>query len=167
MSAETQPTEVADKLVVTMDYTLTVDGEVVDSSKEEGPLAYLHGYDNIIPGLERQLTGLKVGDKKSVVVAPQDGYGEHDEEAVMEVPRDQFPSEIPLEPGIELHVTDEDGDTMHATILEVTEDMVVLDTNHPLADQELHFEVTILSLRAASEEELSHGHVHGEHGHHH
>ncbi len=167
MSAETQPTQVADKLVVTIDYTLTVEGEEVDSSREEGPLTYLHGYGNIISGLEKALVGLKVGDQKQVTVTPEDGYGEYDEEAVMEVPRDQFPAEIPLEPGIELHITDEDNETMHAIILEVGDDIVVLDTNHPLADQELNFDVTIVSLRTATKEELAHGHVHGEGGHHH
>lgn len=167
MSAEKQPNSVADDVVVTMDYSLTVEGEVIDSSKDEGPLSFLQGHGNIIPGLERELAGMKVGESKKVVVAAKDGYGEYDEEAVMEVPRDQFPDEIPLEQGIELHVTDEDGDIVHAVITDVREKTVVLDTNHPLADAELHFDIKILGLRAPTSEELSHGHVHGEGGHHH
>jgi FKBP-type peptidyl-prolyl cis-trans isomerase SlyD len=167
MNADNQPQSVADDVVVSIDYSLTVNGEVIDSSKEEGPLAFLQGHGNIIPGLERELAGMHVGDNKKVVVAPKDGYGEYDDAAVMEVPRGQFPAEIPLEKGVELHVTDEDGDSVHAVIVEVREDAVVLDTNHPLADETLHFDVTVVGLRAATAEELAHGHVHGDHGHHH
>jgi FKBP-type peptidyl-prolyl cis-trans isomerase SlyD len=167
MSADKQPGMVADDVVVSIEYSLTVNGEVIDSSKEEGPLAFLQGHHNIIPGLERELAGMKVGESKNVVVAAKDGYGEYDDAAVMEVPRDQFPAEIPMEQGIELHVTDEDGDSVHAVIVDVREDTVVLDTNHPLADEELHFDVKVVALRAATSEELAHGHVHGDHGHHH
>ena len=167
MTDENKPTEVAENLAVTIDYVLTVDGEIMDSSEEDGPLDYLHGHSNIIPGLERELTGMKVGDTKKVVVSPAEGYGELDPEAVLEVPRDEFPDDVPLEPGIELEVTDTEGDIMFATIVEVDEENIVLDTNHPLAGQELHFEVTIVGLRSATEEELAHGHVHSGHEHHH
>jgi FKBP-type peptidyl-prolyl cis-trans isomerase SlyD len=83
---------VQDGLVVSMDYKLTVDGEVLDSSDEAGPLQFLAGYGNIIPGLENEMMGMKIGDSKDVVVKPEDGYGEFDEEAFMDVPRTEFPA---------------------------------------------------------------------------
>jgi FKBP-type peptidyl-prolyl cis-trans isomerase SlyD len=165
MTKEEKPIQVADGIIVTMDYVLTVDGEEIDSSKEEGPLAYLQGADNIIPGLERELEGMKIGESKKVTVAPEDGYGEIDPEGITEVSIDEFPEEIPLEPGVELELTDTDGEEMFATIIEVSEDTVTLDTNHPLAGKTLHFEVTIVDLRHASNEEIAHGHAHFGNGH--
>jgi FKBP-type peptidyl-prolyl cis-trans isomerase SlyD len=159
-------TQVADNVVITIDYTLTVDGEILDSSEEEGPLEYLQGHHNIIPGLERELAGMKVGESKKVTVAPADGYGEIDDEAIVDVPLNEFPENMPLEVGIELEVTDKDENIMLATIVEVGKDAVKLDTNHPLAGKTLHFEVSVLDLRAATEEELTHGHVHSHGGHH-
>ncbi len=164
MSDEKTPAQVADDVVVSMDYTLTVDGEVLDSSAEEGPLDYLQGHGNIIRGLEREMTGMKVGDSKSVKVQAADGYGETDPEAVMDVPMSEFPDDVPVKVGVELHLRDKDGDEIFAKILEVRKDSVKLDTNHPLAGKELHFEVKVVGLRAATAEELSHGHVHS-HGH--
>ncbi|MDH5605919.1 MAG: peptidylprolyl isomerase [Anaerolineae bacterium] len=164
--SDNNPVEVADRVVVGIEYTLTVEGEVLDSSEEDGPLEYLQGFHNIIPGLEKELAGMKVGESKSVVVQPEDGYGEYDEDALMDVPRSEFPESIPLEEGVELHVTDEDGDELLTTIVEVGDETVILDANHPLAGKELNFEVKVISLREASEEEISHGHVHsGGHDH--
>jgi FKBP-type peptidyl-prolyl cis-trans isomerase SlyD len=165
MSKADKPTQAADDLVVTIEYTLTVDGEIVDSSEEGGPLDYLQGHANIIPGLEREIEGMKIGDNKKVVVAPEDGYGLVEPDAVLEVDRGEFPDDVPVEVGVELEITDDDGDMMFATIVEIGSDVVVLDTNHPLAGKELHFDVTIVDLREASDEELAHGHVH--HGGHH
>ena len=105
---------------------------------------------------------MKVGDKKSITVKPQDGYGDVDPEAFMEVPRAEFPAEIPLEIGTELELRDEDDEVMLATIKEVSKEVIRLDFNHPLAGQTLVFDVEILDLRAADEEELAHGHAHGE-----
>ena len=161
MSTE-KPSQVADDLVVTIEYELTVDGEIVDSSAEEGPLEYLHGYQNIIPGLEAELLGLKVGDSKTVVVPPAGGYGDYDEDEVVEVEIDEFPEDLPLEVGLELEVADDDGFIMLVTVLEVGDETVKLDANHPLAGKDLHFKVKVLAMRAATEEELEHGHVHGE-----
>jgi FKBP-type peptidyl-prolyl cis-trans isomerase SlyD len=160
MNKADKPTQAADDLVVTIEYTLMVDGEVVDSSEEAGPLDYLHGHANIIPGLEREIAGMKIGESKKVMVAPEDGYGLIEPEAVLEVDREEFPDDVPVEVGIELEITDDDGDMMFATIIEVGKKVVTLDTNHPLAGKELHFEVTVVDLRAASEEEIEHGHVH-------
>ena len=157
---------VQDGFVVSMDYKLTVDGEVLDSSEDAGPLQFLAGYGNIVPGLEREMAGMKIGESKDVVVAPADGYGEFDEEAFMEVPRNEFPSDLQLEEGIELNVTDEDGQNQYARVENITDESVRLDFNHPLAGAELHFTVKVVALRDPTKEELDHGHVHEE-GHNH
>ena len=157
---------VKDGLVVSMDYKLTVDGEVLDSSEEAGPLQFLAGYGNIVPGLEREMAGMKIGESKDVVVTPADGYGEFDDEAFMDVPRNEFPSDLKLEEGIELNVTDEDGQNQYARVENITDESVRLDFNHPLAGAELHFTVKVVALRDPTKEELDHGHVHEE-GHNH
>ncbi len=156
---------VQDGQIVAMDYTLWVDGEVVDTSEGSDPIEFLQGAGNIIPGLESQLYGMTIGDSKDVLVASQDGYGEVDEDAFAEVPRSQFPSDIPMEPGIELQVRDDTGHVMSARIDGVDGDIVRLDFNHPLAGKELRFAVKIAGIREATEEELEHGHAHGDHDH--
>ena len=153
-------------LVVSMEYTLSVDGEVLDSSKDAGPLQFLAGHDNIVPGLEREMVGMKIGESKDVLVLPQDGYGEFDEEAFMEVPRGEFPADMELETGLELNVTDEDGQHQLAFVESFNDKTVRLDFNHPLAGAELRFNVKVVGLRDPTKEELDHGHVHEE-GHHH
>ena len=156
------PPQVAKDLVVSLTYTLRVDGNVVDEADRDEPMLYLHGHQNIVSGLETALTGMKVGETKSVVVKAKNGYGEYDEDAVEIVRRAEFPDEIPLEAGVEIVIEDEEGDEVSATIVEVTKDKVTLDLNHPLAGKELHFDVTILDVRSATEEELEHGHAHYE-----
>ncbi len=153
---------VQDNTVVSLDYVLKVDGGVVDQSEQDEPIQFIQGQGQILPGLERQLYGMTVGDSKSVVVSPAEGYGEPDNEAYAEVPRDQFPSEIPLETGVALQVRDQEGQVLDAYIVEVRDDSVRLNFNHPLAGKELHFQVKVVDLRDATEEELSHGHVHEE-----
>jgi len=153
-------------VVVSMEYTLQVDGEEIDSSKGQDPLQFLVGYGNIISGLEREMTGMKVGDSKDVVIQPEDAYGEYDDEAFMEVPRDQFPQDMPVEEGLELSVRDDQGQSRYARIDIVEGDTVTLNFNHPLAGDELHFSVKVVNLREPTEEELEHGHVHDD-GHHH
>jgi FKBP-type peptidyl-prolyl cis-trans isomerase SlyD len=156
---------VQDGQVVGMEYTLHVDGEILDSSKDHGPMEYLHGSGNIIPGLERELTGMGIGESKKVIVAPVDGYGEFDSNALVHVMRSQIPENIPMVLGTEIQVTDQQGHEMTARIDGVEDDSVRLDFNHPLAGKELKFDVKIVSLREPTEEELDHGHVHG--GEHH
>jgi FKBP-type peptidyl-prolyl cis-trans isomerase SlyD len=153
--------------VVTMEYTLHVDGEMLDSSKENGPLEFLAGYNNIISGLEREMIGMKVGEDKNVVVAPKDGYGEIDSKAFMEMKRSEFPQEIPVEVGVELNMSDKEGNQRYARIDSVSSDLVRLDLNHPLAGRELHFIVKVVGLREPTQEELQHGHVHVGGGHQH
>ncbi|MBK9207594.1 MAG: peptidylprolyl isomerase [Anaerolineales bacterium] len=157
---------VQDGLVVSMDYKLTVDGEVLDSSDDAGPLQFLAGYGNIVPGLESEMIGMKVGESKDVVVKPEDGYGEFDDDAFMDVPRNEFPADMEIEEGVELNVTDEDGQNQYARVDSITKETVRLDFNHPLAGAELHFSVKVVALRDPTEEELDHGDVHEE-GHHH
>lgn len=156
-----EPTTIVDDVVVTMEYTLKVKGEVIDSSDGSDPLEYLQGHQNIVPGLERELYGLTVGQTKQVTVLPADGYGEVDMDAFLEISRNEFPDDIPLEVGVELDLRDEDGEIMSATISKLDGDMVQLDLNHPLAGETLDFDVKIVGLRSATEEELEHGHVHG------
>jgi FKBP-type peptidyl-prolyl cis-trans isomerase SlyD len=160
MNENNKPTVVADDVVVSLEYTLTVDGEVVDSTEGIEPISFLQGYENIIPGLERELYGLKIGDSKKVHVTAKDAYGEIDPEAVVEVPRKDIPKDIPLKPGVELQVTNEDGELLDAVIVSVSKEMVRLDFNHPLAGKDLNFAVTVVDLREAEPEELEHGHVH-------
>ena len=157
---------VQDGMVITLDYVLTVDGEIIDQSSDAGPIEFLQGYGEIVSGLERALYGMAVGDSKQIAVAAADGYGEVDEEDYAVIPRTEFPDEVPLEVGVELQLRDQDGDVFDAFIEEVREESVLLNFNHPLAGKELHFSVTLVDLRDASEEELDHGHVHGEHHHH-
>jgi FKBP-type peptidyl-prolyl cis-trans isomerase SlyD len=153
--------KIEDGQVVSMDYTLHVEGEVVDTSNGREPLEFIQGTGNIIPGLERELYGMVVGDSKKVSVAPADAYGELDPEAYADVPRAEFPDNIPLEKGIEIQVRDESNHPMSARIDTVTDEIVKLDFNHPLAGKTLDFNVLIVALRGASPVELDHGHVHG------
>lgn len=152
--------KVQDGHVVSMEYTLKVDGVVTDSSEGRDPLEYVHGAGNIIPGLEREMTGMAVGDSKDVQVAAADGYGEQDDSAFMDVPRDQFPGEIPMKIGTELQVQNQAGQPMYARIDTVGEKSVRLNFNHPLAGKNLQFNVKVVGLRDATPEEKEHGHVH-------
>jgi len=157
---------VEDGMVVSMEYTLHVDGELLDSSDGQGPLQFLAGYGNIIPGLEEEMRGMKIGDSKDVVVEPKNGYGEYDDEAFMKVPRTDFPKDMPMEVDTELTVRDEEGNSRYARVDSIEDDNVTLNFNHPLAGDELRFHVKVVALRDPTEEELEHGHVHEE-GHHH
>jgi FKBP-type peptidyl-prolyl cis-trans isomerase SlyD len=162
MNAPLKPSVIADDVVVTLDYTLTVDGEVVDSTAGIDPISFLQGYENILPGLENELNGLKIGDQKKVFITAKDAYGEIDADSIVDVPRADIPKDIPLKPGIELQVSNEDGELMDAVITSISKDSVRLDFNHPLAGKDLNFEVTVVDLRAAEAEEIEHGHVHGD-----
>jgi FKBP-type peptidyl-prolyl cis-trans isomerase SlyD len=158
---------VVDDLVVSLDYVLQLDdGEVIDTSQDQEPLEYLQGRGQIVPGLEQAVYGMAVGEKKDVVVAPADGYGERDPEAYEMVDRDVFPADLNLEPGMGLGMRDDEGQALVAYVAEVRPDGVVLDFNHPLAGETLHFNVQIAGLRSATSEELEHGHAH-EPGHEH
>lgn len=153
---------VAENVVVSLDYILTLDNdEVVDQSEKDAPLVYLHGYKNIVPGLESELTGMSIGDKKQVTVTPELGYGDRDPESLAEYPRDTFPDTLALEVGEPIPMRDsESGESFQAYITEIHPETIMLDFNHPLAGETLHFKVKIAGLREPTSEELSHGHVH-------
>ena len=160
MSENTKLSQVTDDLVVTMDYTLTVDGEIVDSSNGGGAIRFVQGHGEIIPGLERQLNGLALGENQTFTVSAKEGYGEYEEDRLIDIPREEFPESIPLELGVHLRMKDEEGNPLQARIHEITDDFVKLNFNHVLAGKELQFDVTIVELRPATPEELKHGHVH-------
>jgi FKBP-type peptidyl-prolyl cis-trans isomerase SlyD len=152
---------VADGLVVSLAYTLRLDdGEEIDSASSNDPLTYLHGAQNIIPGLEQALTGLKIGDARQVSVNPVDAYGDVDPEAFELVPYDAFPADVDLEEGMGLQMVDERGRRMDAYISELRDEGALLDLNHPLAGETLHFDVEIVGLRRATTDEIAHGHSH-------
>jgi FKBP-type peptidyl-prolyl cis-trans isomerase SlyD len=154
--------------VVTFHYVLRNDsGSVIDRSQTDAPLEYLHGSGAIVPGLERALEGKAAGEKLKVAVPPEDGYGARDPNGRQEFPRDDFPEDLMIEPGMQLMVENEEGDEVPVWVLSVDARRVTLDLNHPLAGEKLHFEVDVVSIRDATAEELEHGHPHGPDGHHH
>ncbi|MCK9532402.1 MAG: peptidylprolyl isomerase [Gammaproteobacteria bacterium] len=159
--------QITAKKVVTIDYTLTDEqGQVIDSSQGRDPLAYLHGFSNIIPGLESALEGRTSGDALNVKVAPTEAYGERDDALIQSVSRDLFEDANELEVGMRFQSVSEDGVRL-VTVVDVTDDTVTVDANHPLAGVTLTFDVTVVDVRDANDEELEHGHVHGPEGHHH
>lgn len=152
---------------VFFNYTLTDDaGNVLDKSPEGQPLAYLHGHNNIIPGLEKQLEGKSAGDKLTAVVEPADAYGERHLEAIQTIPREQFKGVDKIEVGMQFQ-SQAEGQVMSVVVTEVTDDQITVDGNHPLAGKQLTFDVEIADVRQATEEEIAHGHIHGEGGVHH
>lgn len=152
--------------VVSIHYELSNDaGEILDASTEGEPLVYLHGAQNIIPGLEKQLAGKKVGDSLKVKVQPEDGYGVRQAELIQQVPRDAFPDPDNLALGMRFSA-DSDGGHVSVVVTELTDALATVDGNHPLAGVVLNFDVSVADIRAATDEEISHGHVH-QHGHHH
>lgn len=152
--------------VVSFHYTLTnANGDVLDQSQDH-PMPYLHGAGNIIPGLEKELAGKSVGDKLTVNVPAAEAYGEYHEQLVNDVPREAFQGVDVIEPGMQFQANTPEG-VQVITVKAVNGDLVTVDANHPLAGQDLNFDVEIVEVRDATEEEQAHGHVHGVGGHHH
>jgi FKBP-type peptidyl-prolyl cis-trans isomerase SlyD len=160
LSTNSNQNKVANDLVVSMDYELTVDGEMIDATDPGEPLEFIQGYENIIPGLEKAIDGMSVGETKEVLVKAAEAYGEYDPDGFMEVPKAEFPEEIPLEIGLEISVTNDEGEELSAFIEEISLETITLNFNHPLAGKDLQFKVEILGLREATKEELEHGHLH-------
>jgi FKBP-type peptidyl-prolyl cis-trans isomerase SlyD len=159
---------IEDGKVVGIDYRLHLgDGEVVDESSPGDPLTYIQGQGQIVPGLEKALEGLAVGDEKQVVVSPGDGYGEHDARGVQEVPRGAFPEGATPEVGQQYYAHGQDGEPIPFLVREVGPGTIKVDFNHPLAGKTLHFDVKVREVRAPTPEELEHGHAHGPEGHEH
>lgn len=158
---------IAKDSVALFHYTLTNDkGEVLDSSSGSDPLAYLHGSGNIIPGLEKALEGKAKGDKLKVTVAPEEAYGKQDPALIQQVPRRAFQGVGDIQPGMSFSTQGPQG-PMRVVVTKILGDMVTIDGNHALAGETLTFDVEITDVRAATQEELDHGHVHGAGGHHH
>jgi len=144
---------------VTIDYKLTdTEGNLIDSSETSAPLTYLHGHGQIVPGLEKELTGLEPGAHVKVNVPAAEGYGERDESRIMEVPKNQLPPDVM--PGALLRAQLGDGQLVTLLVVEVGEETAKLDPNHPLAGKDLVFEVTIKKIEHPTAEELAHGHCH-------
>jgi FKBP-type peptidyl-prolyl cis-trans isomerase SlyD len=148
---------------VSLDYTLhDDDGDLLDSSAGDGdadgdeshPIDYVHGYGMLVPGLEAALVGLEIGDEREIVVSAEDGYGEHDEDLVLEVERSEFPDPTKVAPGDEFIAESPDGDDVPMRVVEVKADSVIVDANHPLAGLALHYKVRVLVVRSATEEEI-------------
>jgi FKBP-type peptidyl-prolyl cis-trans isomerase SlyD len=157
---------VAKGKTVTLRYRLTdEDGKLLDDSGDEG-MDYLHGADNIVPGLEKELLGHVVGDKLSVVVSPEDGYGKR-VGGPKKLARDAFPDDAELEEGMQFLADGPSGQQFPVWVIGLTDTEVEVDANHPLAGTTLKFDVEILAIRPATSEELAHGHPHGPDGHHH
>jgi FKBP-type peptidyl-prolyl cis-trans isomerase SlyD len=156
---------ITDGAVVEMHFKLHVDGQQVDSSDHD-PIAYLHGAGNVVPGLERALTGKAVGDRVQVAVAPEEAYGPRRDLDTFRIPRSDLPPGVDLAPGMSLGGEDDQGNVIPFWIVDVDAEGIVVDGNHPLAGKTLNFDVTIVSVRAASQDELEHGHPHGPHGAH-
>jgi len=153
--------------VVTLNYTLKDDdGNVIDQSSDAS-FVYLHGASNIVPGLENALQGKASGDEFSVAVQPEEGYGVRDDTRVQAVPRAMFDDDAEIAPGMQFHAQGPDGGQLVVTVMQVEDDQVTVDGNHPLAGVILNFDVSVVDVRDATREEIDHGHVHGAGGHHH
>ena len=147
--------------VVTVHYHLTnAAGQVIESSRGRDPLTYLHGAGTLLASLERALTGLDVGATTTVELAPAEAYGEHDATKVETLPRSAFAQVPHLAVGMHLEGQDAHGQTFTVRVLEIREDTVVIDANHPLAGETLTFAMEVLAIREATADELTHGHVH-------
>lgn len=148
---------------VAIHYTLKDnEGETLDSSAGQEPLEYLQGHHNLVPGLEKALEGMVSGDKKQVSVAAAEGYGEHDENLVQDVPRDMFAGIEKIEVGMEFQVQSQEGHQHAVEVVKVAEDVITIDGNHTLAGETLNFDIEIVSVREATKDEIEHGHIHGE-----
>jgi FKBP-type peptidyl-prolyl cis-trans isomerase SlyD len=154
--------------VVTMNFTLTDDeGNVLDTTDHGGPFSYLSGSNNILPKLEEAIDSMIIGTKKQISLVSTDAYGNYNEEIVQVVGKENFPEDFELEVGLSYVASNPDGVQMPFVITEVRDEDVTIDFNHPLAGKNLNFNVELLDVRDATQEELSHGHVHGPDGHHH
>ena len=164
----TDATTIADGMVVQFHYTLTdPDGNVIDSSAGSDPLTYLHGADNIVDGLEKELVGRVVGDTFDAVVPAREGYGEKEGPGPQPIPLSTFPEGVDVMPGMHFIASDESGQEIMLWVIKIEGEDAFVDVNHPLAGIELHFGVEVVGIRDATEEEVAHGHPHGEGGHQH
>jgi len=155
------PDIVAQDMVVSLDYSLMVDDQLIDSSDGYGPLQFIQGHRNIIPGLEKELFGMQIGESREIIVQPAEGYGEYDANAFVDIPKEQFPANFEFGIGKTIRLSDPQGRVINANIMEIGESDVKLDLNHPLAGKELHFTAKVVDLRMATEEEIAAGRLGG------
>ena len=149
--------------VITIDYVLKDDQGVLIDESQDGSFCYLHGASNIIPGMENALTGKAQGDELQLVIQPADAYGEYNADMTQVVDRSMFDTSDKIEAGMQFQAQDQEGHIMMITISKVDGDQITIDGNHPLAGVTLHYDIKVIDIRDATEEELSHGHVH-QHG---
>jgi FKBP-type peptidyl-prolyl cis-trans isomerase SlyD len=156
------------KKIVTFNYVLKdVNGEMLDSTNNDGPYTFLTGQNQVLPGLEKVLGDMIIGSKKKVKLSAKDAYGEYDENAIQKFNRSLFPAEAELETGMTYYAHSAEGKHLQFIIIEIENDDITVNFNHPLAGKDLEFDVELLDVRDATAEEISHGHVHGPGGHHH
>lgn len=154
--------------VVTLNFTLTDDtGNVLDSTNQGGPFSYITGRGMVLPKLEEAISIMMIGTKKQLRLDAADAYGNYNEQIVQVVGKENFPKDFVLEVGMEYMASNPEGVQMPFTIIEVNDDEITIDFNHPFAGINLNFDLELLDVRDATTEELAHGHVHGPGGHHH
>lgn len=155
-------------MVVSIKYRLTNNsGEVLDEADTENPFSYLHGHQQVIPGMENGLEGLKKGDTTKLTITPDEGYGDVNEQLKLTLKKDVFPKDFPVEEGMQFQADLGNGRRGVFYIVEVAGNEVKVDGNHPLAGETLNFEIEVIEVRKATPEELEHGHSHDGHGHDH
>lgn len=154
-----KPYTVTDNIVVSLDYILTVDGEVVDTTSGATPIQFVQGHSQLIPALSRELEGMILGETKDIFIPSGDGYGEYDPSMVTEITREQFPHDFIFVLGGQLRIQDTDGNNFNATIRGIGPNKVELDLNHPLAGKDLLFQATVVDLREATDNEIESGEV--------
>jgi len=152
---ENTVTKIKKDVVVTMDYSLEVDGSLIDS----GPLQFIQGHGNIIPGLERELEGMDLDEEKEVQVNVIDAYGQYDPDMEIELAQSNFPKDFKIKLGHPMRLQDDKGNVFTGVAIAITDQMVRLNLNHPLAGKDLLFKTRVKALRQATEEELAHGHL--------
>lgn len=158
---EKTPDIVVQDMVVSLDYSLTVEDQLIDSSDGYGPLQFIQGHRNIIPGLEKELFGMQIGETREITVQPTEAYGEYDANAFVDIPKEQFPANFEFGIGKTIRLSDPQGRVINANITEIGETDVRLDLNHPLAGKELHFTAKVVDLRMATPEEIANGRLGG------
>lgn len=156
--------QIENNKVATLHYILKDnDGNILDQS-DDGSFVYLHGALNIIPGLETALTGKTAGEELNVKVSPEEAYGVRTEEHIQEVPKEMFEEGADIQVGMQFHAQGPSGEMLVVTVADVKEDTIIVDGNHPLAGMELNFDVKVVEVRDATDEEMEHGHVHSAEG---
>ena len=153
--------EILENHVVEIDYQLkNTEGQIIDSSERVGPLSFIMGKQNIIPGLEAEIAKRNIGDSFNVSINPEDAYGQRNEAMIQSVPKAQFGDDADkIQLGSQFQVQDQNGQPLLVQVIDIKDDEIVLDANHPMAGETLHFDVTILSAREATKEELEQGYL--------